>query len=759
LDSLEAALADRYRIERELGEGGMATVYLADDLRHERQVALKVLKPELAALLGAERFLSEIKTTAALRHPHILPLFDSGEAGGFLFYVMPYVEGETLRDRLRREGALEVSEALAITRDVTQALDYAHGQSVIHRDVKPENILLGDGGAVVADFGIALAVSEAGGERLTETGLYLGTPTYMSPEQATGESDATPASDVYSLACLLYEMLSGEPPFAGATLGAVLAKVVSETPPPIRTVQPDVSSDIEAAIVRGLARLPEERFQTAAEFAGALGPTPAAAQARAGMSPRRRQMFIGGAVVGVLLLAIASVSLYRQLADQRWVRQVAIPEIERSLSEGFGVEAFHTALEAQRIARDDPSVLRLLEASSLPVSGDTEPTGVSVSYRGYSATDSVWHTVGLTPLEEVRFPDAYLRLRLEKEGYEPLELAFHPFFGLNVALVPQAANGEPEVSIPSGSWSYTTPEPVAIDGFFLDKFEVSNAAFQEFVEAGGYREARYWTEPFVRGGDPLTWEEGIALLDDATGRPGPATWELSRYPEGEADHPVRGVSWYEAAAYCGFAGKRLPTFYHWRHAAGLDIFDDVLEYSNFSGEGPEPAGSRGGPGPYGTLDQAGNVKEWTWNSTGDGLRYILGGAWNEPKYMFQDPDARDPLARDETHGFRCARYDSAPDSPLTAAIAFPYIDFNEIEPVDDATFATLANFFAYDRRPLDSRVEAVDSTSEWRRETVSFNAAYGGERVLAHVLLPRDVAPPYQTVVYMAGAGAGIPDL
>jgi serine/threonine-protein kinase len=226
LDSLEAALADRYRIERELGEGGMATVYLADDLRHERQVALKVLKPELAALLGAERFLSEIKTTAALRHPHILPLFDSGEAGGFLFYVMPYVEGETLRDRLRREGALEVSEALAITRDVTQALDYAHGQSVIHRDVKPENILLGDGGAVVADFGIALAVSEAGGERLTETGLYLGTPTYMSPEQATGESDATPASDVYSLACLLYEMLSGEPPFAGATLGAVLAKVV-----------------------------------------------------------------------------------------------------------------------------------------------------------------------------------------------------------------------------------------------------------------------------------------------------------------------------------------------------------------------------------------------------------------------------------------------------------------------------------------------------------------------------------------------------
>jgi hypothetical protein len=559
---------------------------------------------------------------------------------------------------------------------------------------------------------------------------------------------------VYSLACLLYEMLSGEPPFAGATLGAVLAKVVSETPPPIRTVKPDVSTDIEAAIVRGLARLPEERFQTAAEFAAALGPAQAAGPAKPGMSPGRKRMLIGVAAVAVLVVAFASVSLYRQFSDQRWVRQVAIPEIERHLSEGFSVEAFYIAREAARIAPDDPSVRRLLEASSMTASGDTEPTGAAVSFRGYSASDSTWHSVGLTPLDEVPFPDAYLRLRLEKEGYEPLELAYHPFFGLDVELVPLADSGGPEVAIPAGSWSYTTPEPVAIYGFLLDKYEVTNGAYQQFVDAGGYREARYWSEPFVRDGDPLTWEEGIALLDDGTGRAGPATWELSRYPEGEADHPVRGVSWYEAAAYCEFVGKRLPTFFHWRRAAGLDIFDDVLQHSNFSGEGPEPVGARGGPGPYGTLDQAGNVKEWTWNATADGLRYILGGAWNEPKYMFQDPDARDPLARDETHGFRCARYDIPLESQLTAEIAFPYFDFNEIEPVDEATFATLANFFTYDRRPLDARVEAVDSTSEWRRETVSYNAAYGGERVLAHVLLPRDVAPPYQTVVYMAGADA-----
>jgi eukaryotic-like serine/threonine-protein kinase len=751
---LNTALEGRYTIEREIGQGGMATVFLARDVRHDRNVALKVLRPELAAVLGAERFLAEIKITANLRHPHILPLFDSGEADGFLFYVMPYVAGETLRDRLRREGSLAVEEALSITRDVAHALDYAHGHGVIHRDVKPENILLGEGGPVIADFGIALAISEAGGDRLTEAGLSLGTPTYMSPEQATGESDATPASDVYALACVLHEMLAGDPPFSGATLQAVMARVMTEPPPSIRSVQPSVSRDIEAAILRGLAKRPEERSETAGEFARSLDAASAVDIVKGGISRRRgRAVVITVALVGVLL-GLTSVKLYRELADQRWVRQVAIPDIERLLSESSVVEAFRTAREAARIAPDDPSVRRLLEASSRLVSGDTDPSGVAVWYRGYSTVDSTWYSVGQTPLEEVVFPVAYLRLRLEKEGYEPLEVAFLPLFGLDATLVPQEADGESMVSVPSGSWSYTTPDPVDIDGFLLDKYEVTNAAFQRFVDAGGYRSAQYWTEPFARDAEPLTWEEGIALLEDATGRPGPATWKLSRYPEGEADHPVGGVSWYEAVAYCGFVGKRLPTFYHWKQAAGLDVFDDVLAFSNFSGEGPQPVGSGGGPGPNGTLDQAGNVKEWTWNTSRGGLRYILGGAWNEPRYTFQDANARDPLTRDPTHGFRCARYDTPRDSPLMASIDLPYFDFNEIEPVDDATFATLASFFAYDPGPLGARVETVDSTSQWRRETVSFNAAYGGERVLAHVLLPRNVAPPYQTVVYMPGIDA-----
>src|SRR5215218_9691094 len=230
---LSAALADRYRIERELGQGGMATVYLAHDLRHGRDVAIKVLHPDLGAALGADRFLSEIKTTAKLQHPHILPLLDSGSADGLLYYVMPLVTGETLRARLERERQLPVADAVRIAREVASALDYAHRQNVIHRDIKPENILLHDGQALVADFGIALAVQSASGARMTQTGLSLGTPQYMSPEQAMGDRALDARADVYALGAVAYEMLTGEPPFTGATAQSIMAKVLTERPAPV----------------------------------------------------------------------------------------------------------------------------------------------------------------------------------------------------------------------------------------------------------------------------------------------------------------------------------------------------------------------------------------------------------------------------------------------------------------------------------------------------------------------------------------------
>jgi len=271
IERLTAALADRYTIERELGSGGMATVYLAQDLKHDRKVALKVLRPELAAVLGAERFVQEIKTTAALQHPHILPLFDSGEAEGFLYYVMPFIEGETLREKLNRETQLTIEEAVRITTDVADALDYAHQQGVIHRDIKPENILLHNGRPMVVDFGIALAVSAAAGGRMTETGLSLGTPHYMSPEQATAEKELTPRSDIYSLASVLYEMLTGAPPHLGGSAQQIIMKIVTETPAPVTKMRRSVPPNVAAAVVKGLEKLPADRFQSAGDLAHALG--------------------------------------------------------------------------------------------------------------------------------------------------------------------------------------------------------------------------------------------------------------------------------------------------------------------------------------------------------------------------------------------------------------------------------------------------------------------------------------------------------
>jgi serine/threonine-protein kinase len=269
-EQLRTALAGRYAIERELGAGGMATVYMARDVKHNRPVALKVLRPELAAVIGAQRFLKEIEVTANLQHPHILPLHDSGEADSFLYYVMPYVEGETLREKLDREKQFSIDEAVGLTRSVAAALDYAHRHDVIHRDIKPENILLHDGQAQVADFGIALAVSHAGGERLTETGLSIGTPHYMSPEQAMGDRELDARSDVYSLGAMLYEMLVGDPPYTGSTAQAIVAKVITEKAPLVTAARPSAPAHVAAAIDKALQKLPADRFSSAAVFADAL---------------------------------------------------------------------------------------------------------------------------------------------------------------------------------------------------------------------------------------------------------------------------------------------------------------------------------------------------------------------------------------------------------------------------------------------------------------------------------------------------------
>jgi TolB-like protein/Tfp pilus assembly protein PilF/tRNA A-37 threonylcarbamoyl transferase component Bud32 len=309
VDRLNVALEGRYRIERKLGEGGMATVYLAEDLKHRRKVAIKVLKPELGHALGADRFLREIETTANLRHPHILPLFDSGRIDDLLYYVMPYIQGETLRERLKRETQLPIDDALEIAGEVAEALAHAHGQGIVHRDVKPENILLEGGHPVVADFGIARAVDAAGGEQLTETGLSIGTPTYMSPEQATADAEPDARADQYALGCVLFEMLAGQPPFTGPSAGAVVRQHVAAEPPPISALRPAIPTAVESALRKALAKDPADRFGDIGQFGEALRPAASGASTVAAARPRPRGRIIVPTAVLIGVAAIVAFAL------------------------------------------------------------------------------------------------------------------------------------------------------------------------------------------------------------------------------------------------------------------------------------------------------------------------------------------------------------------------------------------------------------------------------------------------------------------
>jgi serine/threonine protein kinase/tetratricopeptide (TPR) repeat protein len=374
---LSAALADRYRIERELGEGGMATVYLAHDPKHDRNVAIKVLKPECAAVLGAKRFVQEITTTAALQHPHILPLFDSGDADGLLYYVMPFIDGETLRGRMDREGQLSIADTITITKTIAGALDVAHRRGVIHRDIKPENILMQDGVALLADFGIAVAVNAAESDRLTQVGLSLGTPAYMSPEQVVGERELDACSDVYALACVTYEMLSVDPPFVASNAHAVMAKHVTDIASPITTTRPDVGASLASALVKALSKAPADRYVSAAAFAAGLTAEVTIAEAEP---------------PSLVVLPFANQSAN---ADNEYFVDGLTEEIIAELSRlhGLRVISRNSAMTLKGTKKDTPTIARELKVSHV-VTGAVRRAGdalrVTAELADASADKSIW---------------------------------------------------------------------------------------------------------------------------------------------------------------------------------------------------------------------------------------------------------------------------------------------------------------------------------------------------------------------------------
>jgi formylglycine-generating enzyme required for sulfatase activity/dienelactone hydrolase len=444
------------------------------------------------------------------------------------------------------------------------------------------------------------------------------------------------------------------------------------------------------------------------------------------------------------------------LRKARWARNQALPEIARLIDQGELDKGYRLALESGRYIPSDPLLLRLVSSFTVPVSIQTNPSGASVYVRTYSATDEDWTLLGKSPLENVRVPWTYFRWKIMKQGFESIQVASGvlPNVNLNFTLDAPSASPPGMVRVPGGTFRFRSAAPVELDSYWLDKYEVTNKQFKEFVDRGGYQDHLNWKQSFIKDGRSLSWEEAMTEFRDSTGRPAPSGWELGSYPEGQADFPVGGVSWYEAAAYCESVGKSLPTVYHWYKAAGLGIDSEILRFSNFSGKGPVRIGETQGLSPYGTYDMAGNVREWAWNETG-AKRYILGGAWDEPSYMFAIQDAQPPISRSSTSGFRCAKYGGSLPTKLTSPITTLTRDYTREKPAPESAFALYKSLYSYDPAELDARVESVDdSSANWRKEKITFQASYGVERVTAYLFLPRDAHPPYSVVVYFPGVSS-----
>ncbi len=749
-----------YRIDATIGRGGMGTVYRATDTRLDREVAIKVLPAEVTAdVERRQRFRQEATLAAAFNHPNIATVHDVGEQEGVTFIVMELVRGESLR-RLVRSEPLGIARAIDIATGIAAGLARAHREGVLHRDLKPDNVVLTDEGVPkVLDFGLGKLIGDADpqdGGMLTEAptatvqtspyitrdGQVIGTLAYMSPEQVHGRPvDAR--SDVFSFGVMLYEVLSGRRPFAGESKLDTATAILRDDPPPLDELRRDIPVGLQAILERCLEKAPEKRFASGEELHEALLALKRGLEApAAGLgSLLRRPAVLAALVLFVALIGAGVAWLLHRSSRVSWARNEAVPEIERLHSAGDKDGAMRLLNEASAIIPDDPYLVEFIENIGIPVSFDSDPPGAVVRVKGYDHPEREWINLGQTPIENVVIaqPARYL---VEKEGYAAFEGA--PFGGrITFRLFREDEIPPGMVRVAAGRAEFGAGESVALDDFWIDTFEVTNRQYKEFVDAGGYREDRFWPAEVDRG-----------VLVDTTGRPGPAGWALGDYPEGRDELPVGGVSWFEASAYAAWAGKSLPTVFHWRRAAQQSIFSEILLWSNFDTNGPVPVGSSGGIGPNGTYDMAGNVREWCINRNRD-TRHILGGAWSEPDYLYRSTDSADPFNRLPINGFRCILTDGPLPEAALIEIEHTVVDHRGDTAIDDEAFALVRQSFDYDDRDLDSKVESTDDGPEyWRHEVVSVRAAYGDERLPIHLYLPKNAEPPYQAVVYFPPSSA-----
>lgn len=748
-----------------MGAGGMGVVYRARDERLERDVAIKVLPPGVLTDEAARRrFRKEALALAKLSHPNIAAVYDVGEQDGVDYLVMECVPGQSLAEKLR-SGPLPVSEALSLSVQIAGALDEAHERGVVHRDLKPANIMVTPKGHVkVLDFGLAklLAAAETPDvtQSLPETQGPVGTLLYMSPEQAEGKV-VDSRTDLWSLGVVLYESLAGTAPFQGTSGLAILRAVTEQTPKPLRGLRPEVPEQAGSIVSRALEKDVSKRYQSASEISRDASAVLAQLSAPAPPSNRGLRLapryVVPGAVV-IVLLAASGVWFYLRSERRHWAREDAIPEIASLKDADKSLAAFLLLQKAQQYLPSDPQLAQIAEGNTRAVSIASSPSGATVEIQDYLSPDSAWYRLGTTPLKGLRIPTGYFRWRLSKQGSGEYITAPVTEDEMNFSMDSAQAAPQGMVWAGGGEWADLIDfvgwvGPYQLPPFYMDRFEVTNRQYQEFVDNGGYEKRQYWTEKFVQDGRELTWDRAMALFRDTTGRAAPSTWQGGHYPEGQAEYPVSGVSWYEASAYAAFRGKSLPALAQWFQAAPPETATYTIQASNIARSSLAPVGTFKGLGPYGTYDMAGNVKEWVLNTVGANLRFILGGAWKSQTYLYADPEAFSPFDRSSTNGFRCVRNTAPMPAEAIGPVKTLDRDFSKVKPASDEVFRVYRTMYAYDKSPLNAKVEGVtEDTRDWRVEKITFAAAYGNERMAAYLFLPKNVRPPYQTVVFFPSA-------
>jgi dienelactone hydrolase len=751
-----------YRIDARLGEGGMGVVYRAQDLKLDRLVALKFLQPHMSAdPQQKQRFTQEAKAACALDHANIGVVHGIDETGdGQMFIVMAYYDGETLARRIER--GVSTHEAIDIAIQILKALQTANEHGIVHRDIKPHNILLTPDGVVkVIDFGLARVADVT----MTLDGTTRGTIAYMSPEQARGEQ-LDHRTDVWAAGVVLYEMLAKRRPFERDQAMLVVRAILEAEPKELTSVRSDVPRELAQIVRRALAKDRRRRYASADEMARDLK----ALQSRA--TPVRQPLYAIPAAGALLLIVVLGLWYAVREYRARWARDVAIPQVERFIAEDNYLAAVDLAREAGKRIPNDVKLAELWPQMSQILSFATDPPGAEVFFKKYAAPESEWRVLGTTPLAKITVPLGFFEWKITKAGYEdfhaaartPAERLQPPFLpSSSLQKIPLDRKGSvPDgmVTVPRGNLrinisAFGLIGPFSLQDYFIDRYEVTNREFKQFVDRGGYRSREYWKEPFRKDGRTITLEEAMNEFRDSTGQPGPSTWELGSYRDGEEDLPVSGVSWYEASAYAEFVQKKLPTIAHWYYAANLGSAPYVVPASNFSNKGPARVGQNPGIGPSGTYDMAGNVKEWCSNASEDGLRFAQGGAWSDPSYLFTNPTALSPFDRSATNGFRCARYTSPLPAELTGPMHRDFRDYTKEKPVGDELFGAYKSLYAFEPSDLKSSVDSInDSSAHWRVEKVSFRTANGNQRMDAYLFLPKNVSPPYNPVVYFPGQTA-----